>query len=67
VSPRAAGSDAFPRYSEHLTGLAVILNVPAGPVTVTVTVAATGVQVSQVSFNVDDGGIDQVFALPTPQ
>jgi hypothetical protein len=51
--------------STDLSGVALLANVPVGPVSIEV-VTGSGLVVSQQSFFVQDGAEEEVVALPTP-
>jgi hypothetical protein len=50
----------------NLIGLAFVLNVPAGDVSLNATSVTTGQLVSQETFHITDGGLAQVYANPLP-
>ena len=62
-----AGGDTFSTTANGTdsSGVALLVNVPAGPVQIQVK-NASGLLVSQDSFLVADGAAEEVVALPTP-
>jgi hypothetical protein len=62
-----AGGDTFSTTTDGTdgSGVALLVNLPAGPVKIQVLNAA-GTLVSEESFLVVDGGAEEVVALPTP-
>jgi hypothetical protein len=63
----ASGGAAFTASASGTdsSGVALLVNVPVGPVQIAVA-TASGQVVSQESFLVDDGAAEEVVALPTP-